>query len=46
MGGKEITMTAILPWAATNGDAARAMRKTLENILAVDWVWSEDFLKI
>lgn len=26
--------TAILPWAATRGEAARAMRKILENILA------------
>lgn len=27
--------TAILPWAATRGEAARATRKILENILAV-----------
>jgi hypothetical protein len=29
--------TAILPWAATRGEAARAKRKILENILAVLW---------
>ncbi len=28
------TMTAILPWAATRGDAARARTKSLENMLA------------
>lgn len=33
-------MTAILPWAATRGDAARATRKNLESIFAVAW-WSK-----
>jgi len=28
------TMTAILPWAATRGDAARARMKSLENMFA------------
>jgi hypothetical protein len=30
-----LTMTAILPWAATRGDAARARMMILENIFAV-----------
>jgi hypothetical protein len=30
-----LTITAILPWAATRGDAARAKRKALVNMLAV-----------
>ena len=30
-----LTMTAILPWAATREDAARARMRTLENMLAV-----------
>jgi len=30
-----LTMTAIFPWAATKGEAARAMRKNLESIFAV-----------
>jgi hypothetical protein len=29
-------MTAILPWAATRGDAARAKRKILANMAAVE----------
>ena len=33
--GRKHTMTAILPWAATRGDAARATRKTLANIFTV-----------
>jgi hypothetical protein len=30
-----LTMTATLPWAATNGDAARAKRNALVNMFAV-----------
>jgi hypothetical protein len=33
--GGIFTMTAILPWAATRGDAARARMRTLENMFAV-----------
>jgi hypothetical protein len=29
-----LTMTAIFPWAATRGEAARAMRRILESIFA------------
>ncbi len=39
-------MTAILPWAATRGDAARAMRKIFESIFAVVWWNKKDCLKI
>ena len=31
-------MTAILPWAATRGEAARAKRKALANMFAVEGV--------
>lgn len=39
-----LTMTAILPWAATRGEAARATMRTLENMFAVGWL-SEKELK-
>jgi len=30
-----LTMTAIFPWAATRGEAARAIRRILESIFAM-----------
>ena len=35
MDEKMLTMTAILPWAATRGDAARARTRILANMFAL-----------